>query len=142
MSEEFSTDRTDELKGYGFKPGVVLSYMRPAFGLDDMKASLCESTYSIPKAIPVKLSEPYTALVVLDTMKAVERKDDAAEVLPSVTVHYEMPDWYAEGWIQHRSQRVRLYMLTGEGREIGEVYVQAVSDAPEADDFIYHAIID
>jgi hypothetical protein len=142
MAEEFSTSRTDELKDYGFKPGIVLSYMHPAFGLDDMTASLCESTYSTPKTIPVKLGEPYTELVVLDTMKAVARENkETTDELSRVTIFYETPDWYAEGWVQNRSQRVRFYMITGDDRDIDGVYVQVIYDVPEADGLIYYTPI-
>ncbi|MEU6757575.1 hypothetical protein [Streptomyces sp. NPDC046685] len=141
MSGEFSTNRTDELKGYGFKPGVVLSYSEPGFYVRDVKASLFESRYSTPKTISVKLSEPYRVPVVIDLAKAVERKDEAAEVLPGIAVYYEDPDWYAEGWVQNRSQRVRLYMTT-DGPSVDGVYVQVISDEPEDDDLIYHATID
>lgn len=143
MSEELSTARTDELKGYGFKPGVVISYCGADFDTAALGASLLESTYSSPKTIPVRLTEPYTAQVAVDLVHAVYPTHMAAEVPSGVAVHYETPDWYIEGWIQERTQRVRLYaMLADSDDEVSEVLVQVISEAPEADDLIYHERIE
>lgn len=141
MSEEFSTIRTDELKGYGFKPGVVVSYSEPGFYVDDVKASLFDSTYTSPKTLQIKLSERHYVPVAIDLARAVEQEDDTVEPLPGISLYYETRNWYAEGWIQSRSQRVRLYMTT-DGPSIDTIYIQFISDVVEDDGQIYYSSID
>lgn len=114
------SDHIKKLREKGFEPGTTLFTSRPAFTIEDMKASAFDTRYSNPKTIPVKLEHGIAvqvAVTVARTVFATNKMGD--DHLDQPTVYFEYPDWYLEGWIVEegssygdQKRRVRAYVYS------------------------------
>lgn len=133
---------------YGFKPGIVVSTTAPEFGLAALKDALFEGSYSNPVCIPIKLSKDCTASVAVEMVRAdwPAVESPAGAVRHGAMVYQETANRYIEGWIQNRSQRVRLYVFcrcdSDGNNTIEEVCLQVMTDSPPPDDEIYVYSVD
>jgi hypothetical protein len=109
------------------------------FEIEDVIASLTQSTYNHPKYIELELVDIDVIFrIVITTLKSVFLNHDEDEAKPFGC--WEYPEWYAEGWILKsgfdpygKAVRVRMYIEQPGGGSIDCIWVQRINQKPTHD---------
>ncbi|MGJ5826005.1 hypothetical protein [Streptomyces ossamyceticus] len=143
MPEDFD-DRTDELLPLGFAPGSAVAENDPEnLTVDDLKASLFESTATEPRIVSIKVTERNDRVpVVIDHVRAVWSVNESVKTPAGKVVYHDTPEWYAEGQVMRSDLRVRMYIIAVRSSHIDNMTVQFISDEPAPDGIIRVVCID
>ena len=74
----------DWLKPFGFKPGTVVFKDRIAFTVDDLLDSLCLSTPTSPKVVPVSIDVDTSASIDIDMARRIQVRGDQPGIFTSM----------------------------------------------------------
>ena len=131
----------DWLKPFGFKPGTVVFNDRIAFTVDDLLDSLCLSTPTSPKVVPVYVDVDTSASVVIDMARRIQARADQPG---KATVDFllDVPDWCMEGSVVGTVKHFRLYVVTCDSSHIDTTWLQLITDEEATDGIIRVVSID
>jgi hypothetical protein len=143
-----SFSQSDEMRARGFESGSIVYFATPKFTTDDMKAAVFMTKRSVPKTLPIQLSDTTMVNVAVSMVRPVFSEDECtmesleeAGTPAKETLYHENPDWYIEGWAVDAKAndgmqplRVRAYVFSDNPRDEirpGMIEAQIIPQNPD-----------
>lgn len=134
--------KSDEFRAMGFESGESVASYNIDWKLDELKASLFDSTYSNPLPLKIVRDEHEGNLLVVPTSVTAVYRPRIARLTDKPIGYWERPFWQIDGWIVRTGYdpaaeivRVRLFV----DNEFEWCHIQRIPAHPEPDGLIVAA---